>query len=161
MRYDRDRLSIVSIGDGKISDNPNEVLITYSLGSCIGVTIYDPILKIGGLFHAMLPISNNDLEKSKKFPFNFVDTAVVLLLQFFYDRGSIKKNLICKVAGGGTPLEDHGVFRIGERNYAVFKKVVWKNGLLVKGELVGGKSSKTMMLEMESGRTILKIYGKT
>ncbi|MFW5902243.1 MAG: chemotaxis protein CheD, partial [Thermodesulfobacteriota bacterium] len=80
-------LVVVDIADMKISNNPSDTLVTYSLGSCIGVAIYDPVLQLGGMIHCMLPLSKVDKEKAKTRPYMFVDTGMNLLLGGLYERG--------------------------------------------------------------------------
>ena len=158
-RPESSRLLAAGISEMVVSNNPEDILITYSLGSCVGVTFYDPIHSVGGIVHCQLPISTSDPEKAKEKPCMFVDTGVVALLQKVLDMGADKNQLICKVAGGGSPLNDNGKFRIGERNYAVLKKVLWKNGILIKAERVGGSDAKTMYMDIKTGQTKLRLAG--
>ena len=72
---------IVGISDMAYSDSTNDVLITHSLGSCLGISFYDSKLKIGGLLHCMLPLSKTDKQRAQKNPEMFVDTGVMALLQ--------------------------------------------------------------------------------
>ncbi len=140
-----------------LSAEPSAKIVTYSLGSCVGVSLFDPVACVGGLIHCMLPLSSTDMERAKEKPYMFVDTGVVRMLGQLYEMGATKENLVCKVAGGASPLDDNGVFRIGERNYAVLRKVLWKNNIMIAKEDVGGKCSRTMILHMNDGRTTLKI----
>ena len=103
-------IKTVDISDLKVSDNENDILVTYSLGSCVGVSLYDPIEKIGGLIHCMLPLSKVDRDKARKNPYMFVDTGVSKMLQELYDRGAKKKNLIAKLAGGAKLLDKKKYF---------------------------------------------------
>ena len=151
---------IVGIAEMAISDNPEDVLITYSLGSCLGVTIYDPTLQIGGLMHCMLPLSQIDQAKAQQQPFMFVDTGTVKLLQAMYDRGCRKNNLKVKIAGASAVLDSKGLFKIGERNYTVFLKILWKNSILIDGEDVGGTISRTIRLDIATGRFVIKSGGE-
>lgn len=151
---------IVDIAQMQISANPEDRLITYSLGSCIGVTVYDPIACVGGLIHCMLPLSSVDRNKAELKPAMFVDTGIPMLLREIFALGARKNSLIIKVAGGSQVLDKQGMFRIGERNYTVFRKVLWKNGLLTAAEDVGGDISRTMSLSMKTGDVVLKIQGQ-
>lgn len=160
MRPNPANMKIVAISDLIISDCENDVIATYSLGSCVGVTLYDPVRRIGGMIHCMLPVSSNNTEKANNNPYMFVDTGLVKMIQQLLDSGARLENLICKVAGAGNPMDDQGRFRIGERNYAVLKKILWKNNILIKGENVGGKTAKTMFLHIKNGITIIKLNGK-
>jgi chemotaxis protein CheD len=160
MQRDHASQKIVEIGGLIVTNNPNDVIVTYSLGSCVGVTLYDPVNKIGGMIHCMLPLSSTDKDKALKNPSMFVDTGMMKFIQDLADMGANKKDLICKVAGAGSPLQDSGLFRIGERNHAILKKILWKNSILVKGELIGDKTAKTMYLHMDTGITYVRINGK-
>lgn len=155
------KYNVISVGISEmaISNNLDEVLVTYSLGSCVGVSLFDPEIQIGGLIHCMLPTAIKDQDKGKNKPAMFVDTGITLLLQSMFDLGCKKENLICKVAGAGNPLDDSNMFRIGERNYAILKKILWRNNILIKGEVVGNKTAKTMFLHIDSGITRVKITG--
>lgn len=144
-----------------VSNDQSDVLITYSLGSCVGVSLYDPVLHLGGLIHLQLPLSSSNPAQAQARPSLYVDTGMVMMLQEMYNLGAVKTRLICKVAGAGSPLAiDQSQFRIGEKNLAVLKKVLWKNGILINGELVGGDSAKTMLLDMETGKTYLRVNSR-
>lgn len=153
-------LRIVGISEMFISSEPDDIIITYSLGSCLGVSVYDHKLKIGGMVHCMLPLSKIDPNKALEKPSMFTDTGVSCLLQNFFDMGSNRANLIIKVAGAASMLDEKNIFKIGERNYTVLKKIMWKNDLLVKAEDVKGTASRTMLLYMNSGKTTVKSGGK-
>jgi len=153
-------IKTVDISDMKISDNENDILVTYSLGSCVGVTLYDPKENIGGLIHCMLPLSKVDRDKARKNPFMFVDTGLMKMLQDMYERGAKKKNLVAKLAGGAKLLDKNNIFNVGERNIVVVRKILWKNDILIKGMDVGGSKSRTVRLYMESGRTTVRNKGE-
>lgn len=150
----------VGISEMAISSEPEETLITYSLGSCVGLTLYDPVARVGGLIHSMLPLSKIDPEKAGRMPCMFVDTGVPALLTELYARGAQRRNLVAKVAGGSQILDAQGVFNIGERNYTVLRKLLWKNDILIAGEDVGGSVPRTMSLHVETGKTVLKMSGR-
>ncbi|MDR0869067.1 MAG: chemotaxis protein CheD [Planctomycetota bacterium] len=151
----------VGISDIYVSQDPEDVIVTYSLGSCVGVTMYDPRAKVGGLVHCMLPLSKDNPDKASANPAMFVDTGVSLLLQKVYDLGARRENLEVKVAGGASPLKDVTVFQIGQRNYTVLRKLLWKNNILIANEEVGGAVPRTMYLYMKDGRTEIGSGGKT
>jgi chemotaxis protein CheD len=150
----------VGISEMHISRDPADVLATYALGSCVGVSFYDSQARVGGLIHCMLPLSRIDPAKAERNPYMYVDTGVPALLQALFDLGAQRKTLIAKVAGGSKIMDANSVFNIGERNHTVLRKVLWKNDILVAGEDVGGTAPRTMYLHMESGRTILKVSGE-
>ena len=144
----------------KISTDPDDVLVTYSLGSCIGVTLYDPAACVGGMIHCMLPLSKIDPAKAKANPQMFTDTGVPALIQGVIDAGAQKKNLIAKVVGAAKLLDEKGTFKIGERNYVVLRKIMWKNNILIAAEDTGGTVARTMYLYMDSGKTVVRSLGQ-
>jgi chemotaxis protein CheD len=151
---------VIGISDMRVSRDPGEVLVTFALGSCVGLSLYDPVTRTGGLIHSMLPLSKIDAAKAEKNPCMFVDSGVMLLIQTLFDMGVEKKNIVAKVAGGSKIMDEKGIFNIGERNHTVLRKVLWKNNILVSGEDVGGNQARTMYLNMETGRTTLKMAGQ-
>jgi chemotaxis protein CheD len=151
---------IVDISDLKVSNDEDDVLVTYSLGSCIGLTLYDPEAGVGGLIHCMLPLSKIDKEKSIESPSMFVDTGVTAFLTDMFAKGAKKKNIIAKIAGGAKMLNHGDMFNIGERNYKVTKAILEKNGIVLSGEAVGGTVSRTVFLYMLSGETVIRSGGE-
>ncbi len=151
---------IVGISEMIVSRDPKDILITYSLGSCIGVTVYDPESMVGGLIHCMLPLSKLDPEKARRIPCMFVDTGIPALLDRMFKEGAERSRLITKVAGSSELMDEKKVFKIGERNYAVLRKLLWKNSILIDAEHVGGQISRTLSLELATGRTTIKSKGK-
>jgi chemotaxis protein CheD len=150
---------IIGVADAAVSNNPLEELITYSLGSCIAVVIYDPTVKVGGMLHYMLPESSMDPEKAKRMPAMFADTGIPALFKQSYHYGATKNNLIVKVAGGAQIMDENGVFNIGKRNYLALRQLFWKNNVMVAAEHVGGNVNRTVRLELTTGRVILKVSG--
>jgi chemotaxis protein CheD len=150
---------IVGVGDMKVSNDPEVVLATYSLGSCIGLCIYDPIATVGGILHYMLPESSLDMAKSRKNPYMFGDTGIPLLFREAYKFGAKKGRIKVRVAGGAQILDQNGLFNIGKRNYLILRKMFWKNNVLIDFEDVGGSVNRTIKLEIETGQTSLKVSG--
>jgi chemotaxis protein CheD len=150
----------VGISEMSISSNADDVIVTYSLGSCVGVSLYDPVAKVGGLIHCMLPLSKIDEEKASKAPAMFVDTGVSVLIQELFNRGADRARIEARVAGGGSPMDEKGMFKIGERNYAVLRKVLWKNSILIAAEDVAGTAARTMYLHIASGRVVIRSNGQ-
>jgi chemotaxis protein CheD len=152
-------LLVVDIADMRISNSTDDILITYSLGSCIAVAMYDPVLSLGGLIHCMLPLSKVNMEKAGSRPFMFVDTGMQLMLGQLYELGLRKNRVVIHVAGGAQVLDSHGVFKIGERNFTVLRKILWKNALLMNTQDVGGNKSRTVSLNINNGRFSVKSGG--
>jgi chemotaxis protein CheD len=147
---------VIDIADYAVSRDPEAVLITYSLGSCIGVTIWDPVVHVAGMLHYMLPESTLSPEKAKTNPAMFCDTGVPRLFRAAYELGAVKKRLVVKVAGGSQLLDENGTFNIGKRNYLALRKIFWKNGVMVDGEDVGGAISRTLRLQVGTGEVTIK-----
>lgn len=154
-------LVVVNIADMVISANPDDILVTYSLGSCLGVTVYDPVTKIGGLIHCMLPLSKVDRSKAAAKPYMFVDTGVTLFLKQLFEMGAKKSNIIVKAIGAARILDHKGLFNIGERNHTVFRKITWKNSIIINAEDVGGNKSRTVRLYLDTGLVTIKNKGNT
>lgn len=152
---------VVGVADMAVSNAPGEVLITYSLGSCIAVIIYDPVVRVGGMLHYMLPESGLDPEKAKSNPTMFADTGIAKLFRQSYQFGAKKENIVVKAAGGAQILDPNGVFSIGKRNYIAMRKILWRNNVMVSAEHVGGTVNRTVRLEMASGRVFLKVGGES
>ncbi len=150
----------VGISDCKISSDPADVIVTYSLGSCIGLVLYDPEARVGGMVHCMLPLSKIDPNKARLKPAMFMDTGVPFLLEGLLRKGAQKKRLIAKAAGAARLLDDQNTFRIGERNHTVLRKLLWKNNILIAAEDVGGSIARTMYLHMGDGRVCIRSGGK-
>lgn len=155
-------MSDVTVGmcEMAVSTTPDQTLVTYSLGSCVGVSLFDPEAGVGGLIHCMVPLSKTDPEKAKVRPAMFTDTGFVLLLNEIIAQGASINRLIVKVAGGGAPMDSAGRFKIGERNYAVLRKLLWKNNLLIAGEDVGGTKPRTMRIQMSDGLVTVSSAGE-
>ncbi|MCC7492812.1 MAG: chemotaxis protein CheD [Fimbriimonadaceae bacterium] len=150
----------IGIAELAVSRTAADVLVTYSLGSCVGLTLFDPTRGLGGMIHCMLPLSSINDEKARQSPAMFVDTGIAELLRLLYEAGADPRRLIAKVAGGAAPLDDNGTFRIGERNLAVLRKMLSNNSIVLRGEQTGGTAARTMYLYLDSGRTVVKSRGR-
>ena len=137
------------------------MLITYALGSCIAMTVYDPAAAVGGMLHYMLPDSSIDPARRSETPYKFADTGIPLMLSKVAELGGMKRRLVVRIAGGAQMMDSAGVFDIGKRNYQALRKILWKVGVLVHAEAVGGAVSRTVRLEIGSGRFWLREAGGT
>ncbi|WP_020590099.1 chemotaxis protein CheD [Desulfobacter curvatus] len=150
---------IVGVADMKVSNNPADDVITYSLGSCIGLVIYDPVARVGGILHYMLPESVIDKEKAARKPFMFADTGIPRLFKTAYAMGAKKPRIKIFVAGGAEILDQNGFFNIGKRNYLALKKMFFKNKVMIDKQEVGGNINRTVRIEIASGDIFLKTSG--
>jgi chemotaxis protein CheD len=150
---------VVGVGDMKVSNDPEATLVTYSLGSCIGVGIYDSIATVGGILHYMLPESSLDKTKAQRNPYMFGDTGIPLLFKNAYKLGAKKNRLKIIVTGGAQILDQNGLFNIGKRNHTLLRKMFWKNNVMVDYEDVGGTVNRTLRIAVLNGETSLKVSG--
>jgi chemotaxis protein CheD len=149
----------VGIADMKVMQGPEATLITFALGSCIGVTLYDPAAKVGGMLHFMLPDSQIDPHKAQENPWMFANTGIPLFFREAYKLGGEKRRMSIKVVGGSQVMDDSGYFNIGKRNYMALRKIFWTNNVLINAEDVGGNVNRTLRLELDSGEVWVKTSG--
>jgi chemotaxis protein CheD len=152
---------VVGMADGRIAEVPGQVLATYALGSCIGLTMYDPAVQVGGLLHYMLPDSALDPARGRENPYMFADTGIARLLDQILARGGSKRRLVVGAVGAARIMDPDLVFDIGRRNHQAARKILWKAGILVHREEVGGVVSRTLRLEIGTGRVWLQDGGGT
>ncbi len=150
---------VVGISEYAVSGSSGDTLVTYSLGSCVGLVLHDPVAGVGGLLHSMMPASRANPAKAAEIPAMYTDTGAQLLVQALFDLGATRANLVAKVVGAASQVDKESYFRIGERNHAVVRKVLWKNEILIAAEDVGGSVSRTVYLEIGTGRTLVKSEG--
>jgi chemotaxis protein CheD len=148
----------VGVADMKVSTQRGDVIITHALGSCLGIAVHDPVACVGGLLHVMLPLSTIDPAKADRNPFMFVDTGFPRLLIECFKAGAQKQRLEIRVAGGANSQHrgENDFFQIGKRNFIILRKLLWKDELLLKSYDVGGSNSRTMSLEISTGKVTIK-----
>lgn len=151
---------VVSISAMELSRSPNDVLITYSLGSCIGVTAYDPQTRVGGLIHCLLPQANSSPEKAAQNPHMFVTSGVVDMIKSLLKIGASRERLIIKAAGGAKMMKVNNLFDVGSRNSTTVQKLLMHNKMRLKGSDFGGSIPRTMYMYMDTGRVVIKSLGK-
>jgi chemotaxis protein CheD len=151
---------VVGMADCRIADSPGQVLATYALGSCIGLAVHDAAVGVGGLLHFMLPDSAIDTARGRENPWMFADTGIPMLLERVIARGASKRRLTVRAAGGASMMNQENIFDIGRRNYLAMRKILWKAGVMVHGEAVGGVRSRTVRLEIASGKFLIQEGGE-
>ena len=156
MDMERENVMAVGIADMKVTADPLKTLVTYSLGSCVGVVIYDPVAVVGGMLHSMLPDAVGDPAGPSFNPYEFIDTGVPLLFKEAYRYGARKYRIEVSVVGCAQIMDDSGYFNIGKRNLAALRRLFWKNGILISREHVEGAASRMVRLEMKTGRVMLR-----
>lgn len=150
---------VVGIGEYRVSADPHSEIITYSLGSCVGLTIFDPVAKVGGMLHALLPSSTHAYDAAEKLSHKYVDTACIALFHAVYSLGGQKSRLQVKLAGGGDFLDEKKMFRIGEKNVAAVEDLLGKNLVKISGRHTGERLSRTMRLQLDTGKVTVEIPG--
>ena len=142
----------VGISDCLVTNDPASSLITHALGSCIAVLIHDPVSRVGGLLHFMLPESGSTTGKMQPRPLMYADTGIPMLLRAAYEMGALKQRLIVTAVGGAQLFEASRGESIGKRNYLSMKNTLWKASITLDKEDVGGVVPRTVQLDVGSGR---------
>lgn len=150
---------LVRIADTKVSNDPQVILATHSLGSCIGVVAYDPVMRIGGMLHYQLPESVIDSRRARHVPAMYADTGMTLLFNQMTALGADKRRLKIKLAGGANMLAGASVFDIGRRNHTAVRKFLWQQGLLIAAEEIGGTAARHLYLRIADGAVQIKTCG--
>lgn len=139
----------IGIGDLKVCKAP-DVLITYALGSCVGVCLLDAAVGVGGLSHIMLPESNSTSAAAT--PMRFADTALPLLIQQMERMGASKSRMKAKIAGGATMFATASdKFNIGERNIEAVKKFLNANRIPILAQDIGLDYGRTQLFYPATG----------
>jgi chemotaxis protein CheD len=150
---------VVGVAEMALSDSPGDEIVTHALGSCVGLAMYDPTVRAGGILHYMLPTSTIAPEKAAGRPCMFADTGVRLFLQELARLGANTRRLVVKVAGGAQIMDERGVFNVGRRNCIALRQIFWRAGILIDVEDVGGMKARTMSLEIASGAVWVRSNG--
>ena len=150
---------VVGIADMKFA-RQHGLLVTYALGSCIGICLYDPMIKLGALVHIMLPIN---MERGRTHPFKYADTGVQATLQKMQAFGGQPSRMTAKIAGGARMFEVQGdgfLGSIGQRNIESVKWALQKAGIRLLREEVGGTVARTLLFDVSNGQGCVRSYGR-
>ncbi len=153
-----DRQIKIGIGDMKLARQQG-TLITYALGSCIGITLYDPNIKLGALIHIMLP---NATGSNAGNIFKFADTGIRETVRKLGAFGGIKSRYACKIAGGAQMFEMAGgsIGDIGQRNIESVRKTLKAEGIRIQNQDVGSNYARTMLMDVSTGKVTIRTIGK-
>jgi chemotaxis protein CheD len=135
-------------------------LITYALGSCIGICLYDPVVALAGMIHIMLPTAppGGDSKILK-----YADTGIAEMLRKMEGLGGSRVRFTAKIAGGAKMFDmpgDSAVEGIGARNTVVTKTILRSKGIKIIGEDTGSNYARTMLFEAETGKVVVRSFGK-
>ena len=150
---------VVGVSDMRVSNATQSVLVTYSLGSCIGIVIYDELAGVGGLLHFMLPESSLAQAKAQKHPFMFANTGIPLLFREAYKLGARKQRMRVIVVGGAQTLDQKGFFNIGKKNFTAVKQIFLENNIRIDFHEIGGTFNRTIKLFVKNGKVLLRTSG--
>ncbi len=150
---------VVNVGDAQISQDSQEVLVTYGLGSCIGICMYDPIACLGAMVHSQLPDSRISQAKAKSNPLMFVDTGLKMVIDRMESMGANKRRRRTVIAGGAAMKMLSENSDIGRKNYQSVRKLLWKANMFVDADDVGGSSARTMYLGIADGVVTIRCIG--
>lgn len=156
-------LVTVGISDLKVVKNPDR-LITYALGSCVGICLYDAKTGVAGLSHILLPNSTECIQNDNKL--KFADTAIPILINEMAKQGALKNRLVAKIAGGAQMFKvdkasgKDDLMNIGKRNVESVKKTLNANGIKIIAEDTGLNYGRTVEFSAENGIMTVKSLGK-
>ena len=156
-----DLMTAVNFSEMRISNNPAETLVAFSIGSGMGVSVFDPVCAIGGILNFMLPDStkSNGVEP-EKLPLMFADTGVPFFIKALFEQGTRPNRMKVVIAGGAHILDQTSIFNIGKKNYEALKSSLANYNLKIFHEDIGGTSSRTLSLQIGSGCSTIKIFGQ-
>ena len=150
---------IIGIADMKLAKGEG-MLVTYALGSCIGICLHDPALKLGALVHIMLPLN---METGRKHPMKYAETGIRETLKQLEAMGGSRTRIIAKIAGGAMMFKDGGsgsLGNIGQRNIESVHLNLRKEGIRLMKEDVGGAVARTLLFDVNSGLGCVRCYGR-
>ena len=135
------------------------MLITYALGSCIGICLYDPLIKLGALIHIMLPLN---METNRKNTMKYADTGIRETIKMMEAKGASRSRMTAKIAGGAKMFEINGnsLGNIGQRNIESVKLNLKKEGIRLLKEDTGGAIARTLLFDVSNGAGCVRSYGR-
>lgn len=144
---------VVGIGEFVVSNASDATIATHAVGSCIAVCVFDPVAAVAGMLHFLLPEASINPQRAGEHPGVFADTGIPLLFQTAYGYGLVKQRAIVKLVGGAEmPHTSRGWFNTGHRNLLAARHMLWRNGVFVSAEDVGGTDARTVHLSVGNGR---------
>jgi len=145
----------VGIGEYVVSNNQADIIKTYALGSCVAVIMYDDAKKVAGMIHIALPDSKVNPKKAETRPGFFADTGLPIFIKEMKQKGATRNTSWIKLAGGSNIMDESNTFDIGRRNAIAVKRYLWKNGLGVIKEDIGGNISRTVSITVSTGEVLI------
>jgi chemotaxis protein CheD len=149
----------VNVSDVRTSKQLDDIIVTHSLGSCVGVCLYDPVANVAGMLHYQLPSASIDASKAAERPAMYADTGMELLMKEMFAQGAQKQRLKVIVAGGASMMDDLASSSIGRRNQAAIRKIIFQQGLFIHTQDLGGTMPRTVYLNVSTGEVTIKSGG--
>ena len=154
-------MTAVNFSELKISTNTAETLVAFSIGSGIGVSMYDTVAKVGGVLNFILPDSSKiGSERVNHFPYMFADTGIPAFLEALSDINAKIETLKVVIAGGAQILDQTSDFNIGLLNHRAITSILSRKNLIIHHEDIGGCSKRALSLNIGSGCSMIQIAGQ-
>lgn len=146
----------VGVGDLKITQSPN--ILKTLLGSCIGIVLHDPVNKVGGLLHIMLPKKNGtDLKLTK-----YADPGLpYFIMHMIKNAGALRGTLYAKIFGGAKMFETNGLLNIGESNEREVRRILKEEGIRIVASRTGGTKGYNIVFDTDTGDVTCRIFGES
>lgn len=156
---------VVGVGEFAVSANPQEVIKTFALGSCVAVVFLHKPSRSVGLIHVALPESKISPDIVATRPGYFADTGIPAILKAMErltgtSGNNLAKGMVVKMTGGANVMDVNNTFNIGKRNALALKKILWSLGMGPMAEDVGGAFSRTVTVAVQNGRVFISCAGK-
>jgi chemotaxis protein CheD len=150
----------VGMADLHICVSPDGIT-TLGLGSCLGIAFRDPVTKIGGLAHIMLPEST-EIKNNSNIP-KFADTGIEELIKQIVAKGASRSRLVAKIAGGAQMFAfqtNNTTMRVGDRNVQATLKKLKEMNIPVLAQDTGDSYGRTVIFYPENGNFVIRAVGK-
>lgn len=149
---------VVGIADGKVVKRQDE-LVTYALGSCVGICLYDPKIKLAGMAHILLPTRENAVNQSN--PYKFADSGIRRLILEMETRGASRGRMTAKLAGGAEMFKNlQGHMDIGKRNIVEAREILRRENIQILSEDTGKNYGRTICFSAATGALTVKSVGR-
>ncbi|MEO8295406.1 MAG: chemotaxis protein CheD [Gemmatimonadota bacterium] len=151
-----EREIVVRVADLNVGSS-GDVLVTYGLGSCVAIILYDPARKVGGLAHIMLP--SRSLARRDDIVGKTPQTGVPALIERLVLLGGNARRMTGRLVGGASlfaSLTPPGSIQMGERNVVASREVLHQHGIPITGELVGGETGRSVWFSLAEGTVTVR-----
>lgn len=144
----------VGIAEGKIVFG-DDILVTYALGSCVGICLYEPQIRVAGMVHILLPNQKDALQQNN--PYKFADSGIVRLIELMERYGAKRFRIVAKIAGGAEMFKtEETKTGIGNRNILAVKETLYKFRIPIIAEHVGSNYGRSIWFSCNDGSLKVK-----